>query len=211
MYDATRLETLIFRNSLDASREPAAALAAALHSQPSLHTLELPTRRPLDIFGPWPDENGPPRTSGSQPGPHWRARDQSNRRTWDDEPFDPLVLVGLLSSSLQTFISNEPLSLELVQSLPPTLETLEYRVRTREPDDLDEMTDWVLTRQMPKLRKVVYQASKETWSRFGPGVHQEFSTTAPHRGVDEEQRRADARVARAAGAGIVLEVPVIVL
>ncbi|KAL8278551.1 hypothetical protein RQP46_009043 [Phenoliferia psychrophenolica] len=145
------------------------------------------------------------------PGLNWRAEDQSNRKTWDDGPFDRRIFVALRNSSLRHFIINEPPSRKLVQSLPPTLETLEYRIRTREPDDLDTMTDWVLKRQMPKLRRIAYQTSKETWTRYGPGMAQEVSATAPQGGVDEEQRRADARVARAASVGIVLEVPVIAL
>ncbi|KAL8278561.1 hypothetical protein RQP46_009053 [Phenoliferia psychrophenolica] len=209
-YSSAKLDTLIFRNSLDGIRGPGAALAAVLQSHPSLRTLELPSRRPIDTQDPYRKFEGLPLRSGRLIGVRRRARDLSDRWSGDDDdPIDPLLLHALLASSLRHIIINDPVTLDLVHHLPPTLETLEYRIRTREPDDLDEMVDWIVQAKLPVLRKVVNRGMEGSWRTFGPGSDKSFAQV-PHGGVEEEQRRADARVAKAASVGIVLEVPLIV-
>lgn len=175
--------------------DPPVVIAHLLRSLAYLDTVELPTRTPLPIYGPLPEEK---RTSFG------------SRSAWDVQPFDTEYLDALRTTSLRHFVIGEPLTPELILNLPPTLESLEYRVRSRVLDELDAMVDGLVALKssgrvsgLELVREEEDDVSRRTGLPLGA---YESLREVPAEGEDEERRRTTARIAKAASAGITLEV-----
>ncbi|KAL8292044.1 hypothetical protein RQP46_001510 [Phenoliferia psychrophenolica] len=190
------LETLVYRQRFETFREPTPALTTLLrvHSV-TLHTLELPTRRPLDLNGPWPQSN-------LNAGP--------NRTAWDPRPLEVTLLETLRTSSIRHFSIGEPLTYQIISFLPATLETVNFRIRTREPDVLDLLILALLGEKkigkLPLLVKVAYEQPDESRETPMRGVGENFVVGPPTTvSLAQEAVRTKGRIEFAAKSNVVLD------